>query len=101
MVTVSVLRLRFGPMRPSKFVIPFYQEIVHQDVIPTALTIDRSPRSGCDGSDAVVVVCEECPGVAGLVENVVVTVEDGDREFIATQIFPDVFDRVEFWRVGR
>jgi len=70
-------------------------------LIPTALTIDRSPRSGCDRSDAVVVVCEECPGVAGLVENVVVTVEDGDREFIATQIFPDVFDRVEFWRVGR
>jgi hypothetical protein len=70
-------------------------------VILTALTIDRSPRSGCDGSDAVGVVCEECPGVAGLVENVVVTVEDGDREFIATQIFPDVFDRVEFWRVGR
>src|SRR6202022_5181907 len=70
-------------------------------LIPTALTIDRSPRSGCDGSDAVVVVCEECLGVAGLVENVVVTVEDGDREFIATQIFPDVFDWVEFWPVGR
>ena len=43
-----------------------------QQVIPTALTIDRSPRSGCDGRDAVVVVCEECPGAAGLVENVAV-----------------------------
>ena len=70
-------------------------------VIPTALTTDRSPRSGGDGGNAVVVVCEECPGVAGLVEDVVVTVEDGDREFVATQIFPDVFDRVEFGCVGR
>ena len=70
-------------------------------LIPTALTTDRSPRSGGDGGNAVVVVCEECPGVAGLVEDVVVTVEDGDREFVATQIFPDVFDRVEFGCVGR
>ena len=72
-----------------------------RSVIPTALTTDRSPRSGGDGGNAVVVVCEECPGVAGLVEDVVVTVEDGDREFVATQIFPDVFDRVEFGCVGR
>ena len=34
-------------------------------------------------------------------ENVVVAVEDGDRELIAAQIFPDVFDGVEFRRVGR
>jgi hypothetical protein len=40
-------------------------------ITPTALTIDRSPRSGCDGSDAVVVVREEGPGVEGLADNTV------------------------------
>ncbi len=47
------------------------------------------------------VVGEECPGVAGFVENVVVAVEDSGREFVAAQIFPDIFDWVEFGRVGR
>jgi len=47
------------------------------------------------------VVGEECPGVACLVEDVVVTVEYGNRELVAAQIFPDVFDWVEFGRVGR
>src|SRR5664279_1671342 len=53
------------------------------------------------GRDAVLVVGEECPGVACLVEDVVVTVEYGNRELVAAQIFPDVFDWVEFGRVGR
>jgi hypothetical protein len=47
------------------------------------------------------VVCEECPSVASLVDNIVVAFEDCDREFVTAQIFPDVFDRVEFGRVGR
>jgi hypothetical protein len=47
------------------------------------------------------VVGEECPGIACLVEDVVVTVEYGNRELVAAQIFPDVFDWVEFGRVGR
>src|ERR1039458_8690184 len=70
-------------------------------LIPTALKNDRCPWSGCDGRDAVLVVGEECPGVACLVEDVVVTVEYGNRELVAAQIFPDVFDWVEFGRVGR
>src|ERR1039457_4851242 len=70
-------------------------------LIPTALKNDRCPCSGCDGRDAVLVVGEECPGVACLVEDVVVTVEYGNRELVAAQIFPDVFDWVEFGRVGR
>jgi hypothetical protein len=38
---------------------------------------------------------------AGFIDDVVVTFEHGDGEFVATQIFPDVFDRVEFGSVGR
>ena len=44
---------------------------------------------------------EECPGLAGLVDNIIVVFEDCDREFVAAQIFPDIFDRVEFGCVGR
>ena len=39
---------------------------------------------------------KEVPCVAGFINDVVVVVEDGDREFVAAQIFPDVFDRIEF-----
>ena len=39
---------------------------------------------------------EEVPCAAGFINDVVVVVEDGDREFVAAQIFPDVFDRIEF-----
>jgi hypothetical protein len=39
--------------------------------------------------------------VAGFIDDVVVVVEDGDREFVAPQIFPDVFDWIEFRSVGR
>ena len=34
------------------------------------------------------------------INDVVVVVEDGDREFVAAQIFPDVFDWIELRRVG-
>lgn len=44
---------------------------------------------------------EEVPCVAGFIDDVVVVVEDGDREFVAAQIFPDVFNRIEFGSVGR
>jgi hypothetical protein len=41
---------------------------------------------------------EEVPCVAGFVDDVVVIVEDGDGEFVAAQIFPDIFDGIEFGR---
>src|SRR5260370_33188005 len=43
---------------------------------------------------------KEVPCVAGFINDVVVVVEDGDREFVAAQIFPDVFDRIELRSVG-
>jgi hypothetical protein len=43
---------------------------------------------------------KEVPCAAGFIDDVVVVVEDGDGEFVAAQIFPDVFDRIEFWSVG-
>ena len=44
---------------------------------------------------------KEVPCVASFINDVVVVVEDGDREFVAAQIFPDVLDRIEFRSVGR
>jgi hypothetical protein len=44
---------------------------------------------------------KEVPCLAGFINDVVVVVEDGDREFVAAQIFPDVFNRIEFRSVGR
>lgn len=44
---------------------------------------------------------EEVPCIAGFIDDVVVVVEHSDREFIAAQIFPDVFDRIELGSVGR
>jgi len=44
-------------------------------------------------------VFKEVPCVAGFINDVVVVVEDGDREFVAAQIFPDVLDRIEFGSV--
>ena len=38
--------------------------------------------------------------MASFIDDVVVVVEDGDREFVAAQIFPDVFDRIELRSVG-
>lgn len=43
---------------------------------------------------------KEVPCVAGFINDVVVVVEDCDREFVAAQIFPDVFDRIELRSVG-
>jgi len=43
---------------------------------------------------------EEVPCVAGFINDVVVVVEDGDGKFVAAQIFPDVFDRIEFRGIG-
>jgi hypothetical protein len=45
------------------------------------------------------ILFEEVPCVAGFIDDVVV-VEDGNCEFIVAQIFPDVFNQIEFESVG-
>src|SRR5207344_901636 len=65
-------------------------------LIPTALIIDCCPCSGGDRRNALWILFEEVPCAAGFINDVVVVVEDGDREFVAAQIFPDVLDRIEF-----
>jgi hypothetical protein len=63
------------------------------------------PSDHCQSSAACLRFCsrrfrwvlfKEVPCVAGFIYNFVVPVEDGDREFVAAQIFPDVFYRIEF-----
>lgn len=44
------------------------------------------------------ILFEEVPCVACSVDDVV---EDGDGEFVAAQIFPDIFDGIEFGSIGR
>lgn len=39
--------------------------------------------------------------MAAFVDDVGVAVEDGDGELVLAQIFPDVLDRIELWRIGR
>jgi hypothetical protein len=43
---------------------------------------------------------KEVPCVAGFINDVVVVFEDGDGEFVAAQIFPDILDRIEFRGIG-
>ena len=51
--------------------------------------------------DAWFILIEEVPRLAGFLNNVLVTVEDGVGEFVFAQILPDVFHAVEFGRVAR
>jgi len=62
-------------------------------VVLTALKIDCS---GGDRGDALWILFKEIPCAAAFNNDVVVVIEDGDREFVAAQLFPDVFDRIEF-----
>src|ERR1700692_3307148 len=68
--------------------------------MPTALIIDCCPCSGGDRGNAVWILLKEVQCATGFIDDVVVVVEDGDGEFVAAQIFPDVFDRIEFGSVG-
>jgi hypothetical protein len=77
-----------------------FSEFGKASVIPTALIIDCCPCSGGDRRNAVWILLKEVPCAAGFINDVVVVVEDGDGEFVAAQIFPDVFDRIEFGSVG-
>jgi hypothetical protein len=70
-------------------------------ILPTASRNDRRPSSGCDWCDAFGVVGEKAPCGAGFVDDVFVAFEHGDGEFVAAQIFPNILDRVQLWRVGR
>jgi hypothetical protein len=62
---------------------------------------DRCPGASGDGGDTGRIVGEEIPSLAGFVDDVVVVIEHGDGEFVCAQILPDVFDRIELWRIGR
>ena len=52
---------------------------------------------GCDGGFVTV---EEAPCLASFVDDVVIAAEDGVGELVATQVFPDVFNAVEFGRIA-
>src|SRR5260370_20031646 len=72
-----------------------------RDLIPTALDIHLCPRPGRDRGDDAGVVGKEVPSLAATIDDVFVVVEDSVGEFIGSQISPDVFERVQFRRIGR
>ena len=73
----------------------------NEAVVPSALQADLCPWARCHGSDGAGVAGEEVRRGAAGIHDGVVAVEDGDRELVAAEVLPDVFDWVEFGRVGR
>jgi hypothetical protein len=71
-----------------------------QQIIPIRLNFDLCPVSACDGFNEVWDFCEIVPSVAAGVEDGFVSFPHLVSECVGTQIFPDVFDRVQFGRVG-
>src|SRR6266404_512443 len=70
-------------------------------VIPIALSFDRCPLPGGYRGHAVALGEERIPSLAACLDDVLVALPDPHAELIATQILPDVLDRVELGRVGR
>ena len=60
-----------------------------------------SPTTHSDGPDGPRLIDELIPGVAAMVDDVVVGVKDAVREPVIAHELPDVFDRVQFGRAGR
>jgi hypothetical protein len=71
------------------------------DVIPTALRLDLCPVAESDRGDGGLVVGKEIPGLTAFIDDVAVVIIDGYGELVLSQVFPDILDRIEFWRVGR
>ncbi len=38
---------------------------------------------------------------AAIIDDVAAVIKDGDGELVLSQVLPNVFHRIEFWRVGR
>src|SRR5467141_481738 len=70
-------------------------------LIPIALSFDRCPLPGGYRGHAVAIGEERIPSLAACLDDVLVALPDPHAELIATQILPDVLDRVELGRVGR
>ena len=59
-----------------------------------------APIAESDGSDPC--GCrEDVPGVAASVDDVVVGIVDADGEVVVADIFPDVYDGIQFGRVAQ
>ena len=59
------------------------------------------PLPGSDGDDFPRLIDELVPGIAAVVEDIRVGLEDPVREPVVADELPDVFDRVELGRSGR
>jgi hypothetical protein len=59
------------------------------------------PVAQADRHDGPGLVDELVPGIAAVIEDVVVGAEDAVGEPVVADELPDVFDRVEFGRFGR
>ena len=58
------------------------------------------PVSQSDGHDPPRLVGDPVPGLAAMVDDVLVILEDPVREIVASHELPEVFDGVQPWRFG-
>ena len=54
------------------------------------------PLAQSDGHDFPRAIGERIPGVAAVIDDIVVGFEDAVREPVVAHVLPDIFDRVEF-----
>jgi len=72
-------------------------------IIPTVLNIDTSPKGdlGTDRADPVWIGDKKVSSLAARIDDDLVAVPDDGSKFVAAQILPDVFGRVQFGLIGR
>lgn len=71
------------------------------ELIPTGLTGDPCPSPCSHGCHPFDIVDEGVPGGAAGPYDLLVSVPNGVTEIVATQVFPDVLDRVQLRGIGR
>ena len=59
------------------------------------------PLAQSDGHDFPRAFDEHVPGIAAVIDNIVVGFEDAVREPVVAHILPDIFDRIEFRALRR
>ena len=59
------------------------------------------PLSQSDGHDLPGSVDKGIPGVAAVIDDIVVGFEDAVREPVVAHILPDIFNRIELWAFRR
>ena len=55
------------------------------------------PFAESDGTDAPRLIHEGPPGIAAVIDDVIVALEDAVREVVGSKELPDILDGIELW----